>query len=310
MSFTLKQVRYFMAVAELGSVSSAAIEVCISASSITAAIQDLEKELGVSLFSRHRKGLKLTYDGHRFVQHSQNILNAVSNAQYALDSHQELVEGKLSIGVTYTIASYFLVPLIGRFKRSFPNLDITISEHKRSIVEKKLINGSLDIALVITSNLINNSDITSETLIQSSRRLWVPPNHPFIKLDSVSLEDVSHEPYIQLTIDEARVTHPKFWGQLNLRPKTTFKTNSIEAMRSLVATGEGITILSDVVYRPWSLEGDRIITIDLSDPIPSMDIGLAWKKSQNKANAKTFIDYCRMEYTSGRNNYRGDILSL
>ncbi|GAA0395215.1 LysR family transcriptional regulator [Cocleimonas flava] len=299
-----------MAVAELGSVSSAAIEVCISASSVTAAIQDLEKELGVSLFSRHRKGLKLTYDGHRFVQHSQNILDAVSNAKYALDSQQETAQGKLSIGVTYTIASYFLAPLLARFKKSFPNLDITISEHKRSIVEKKLINGSLDIALVITSNLINNSDITSETLIESSRQLWVPPNHPFIELDSVSLEDVSHEPYIQLTIDEARVTHPRFWGKLDLKPNITFKTNSIEAMRSLVATGAGITILSDVVYRPWSLEGDRIITIPLSDPIPTMDIGLAWKTSNNEANVKAFINYCRMAYTSGRNNYRGDILSL
>jgi len=307
MSFTLRQIRYFVAVAEHGKVSTAASAVNISPSSVTTAIQELEDHLSVSLFERHRRGLRLTYEGNRFLQHSHNILAAVSAAKHALNQRQTDFSGTLKMGVTITVAGYFLAPLLARFKRSFPNIDIQITEYKRTAIEKKLVKGELDIALILTSNIINDEEVAHETLFRSNRRLWVPPNHPFLEMDSVSLKDVAEHPFIQLTIDEARTTHLKFWKEVGLIPNIVFETESAEAMRSMVATGAGITILSDMVYRPWSLEGDRIELISLAEEIPTMNVGLAWcRDSPICENAKAFLEYCRMEFLSGRRSFTSE----
>ena len=307
MSFTLRQVRYFVAVAENGKVSTAAATVGISPSSVTTAIQELEDLLGVQLFERHRRGLKLTYEGNRFLQHSHNILAAVSAARYALNQRQTDFSGSLTIGVTITVAGYFLAPLLARFKKSFPNIDVRILELSRTAVERKLLDGGLDIALILTSNIRNMTGIAHETLVRSNRRLWVAPNHPLLDLEGVSLADLSALPYIQLMIDEARTTHLSFWKQAGMKPNIVFETESVEAMRSLVATGEGVTILSDMVYRPWSLEGDRIELITLTDDIPTMNVGLAWRRDLALGeNALALLQYCRMEYVSGRRSFRSD----
>jgi DNA-binding transcriptional LysR family regulator len=76
--------------------------------------------------------------------------------------------------------------------------------------------------------------------------------------------------------------------------------DSVEAVRSLVATGAGVTILSDMVYRPWSLEGDKLESREVGAQIPTMDVGLAWPKSAElSAPARAFIEFCRMEFLSG-----------
>ncbi len=101
-------------------------------------------------------------------------------------------------------------------------------------------------------------------------------------------------------IDEAGVTHMNFWRKHNTTPQIIFRTESVEAVRSMVAVGSGVTILSDLVYRPWSLEGDRIDAHEIIDEVPTMDIGLAWSKDRKHSKcARSFIEFCMMEYTSG-----------
>ena len=124
--------------------------------------------------------------------------------------------------------------------------------------------------------------------------------HPLLSKPKVTLRDVAKEPYIQLTIDEAAKTTLSYWSKHNLTPDVVFLTDSVEAVRSLVATGAGVTILSDMVYRPWSLEGDKLESRELSAQIPTMDVGLAWSRSAElPAPARAFIEFCRMEFLSG-----------
>jgi DNA-binding transcriptional LysR family regulator len=118
-----------------------------------------------------------------------------------------------------------------------------------------------------------------ETFFGSPRRLWVPAKHPLLERSEVTLADVAKEPYIMLTVDEAATTSLKYWGMTPHRPRIKLRTSSVEAVRSTVANGLGVSILSDMVYRPWSLEGRRIETINLTDPIPPMNIGVTWKKN-------------------------------
>ena len=300
MSLNLRQIRYFVAAAEAGKVVAAASAVGISPSAITEAIQDLEETVGTPLVTRHRDGIKVTYDGYVFQQHSRNILSTLPAATSAVGQHRPRVAGPLSIGVTITVAGYFLAAPLARFRRSFPEVEVTIKELGRSTIEKQLGQGQLDIGIVLVSNLEHSDEFATETLARSRRRLWTATGHPLLAKPRVTLKDVAREPYIQLSIDEAAVTTLTYWSKYKLKPNVIFQTDSVEAVRSLVATGTGITILSDMVYRPWSLEGDKLESREVAATIPTMDVGLAWSRTATlPAPAQAFIEFCRMEFLSG-----------
>ena len=107
-----------------------------------------------------------------------------------------------------------------------------------------------------------------------------------------------------LTVDEAEQTALRYWEKTTHRPRTVFATSSVEAVRSMVAAGMGITVLSDMVYRPWSLEGQRIDVKDLTDGVPSMDVGIAWRRGgELSPAAMVFRDYLRLSFTGSTPSY-------
>jgi len=108
MSLSLKQVRYFIATADQGQVSLAAIALNVSQSAVTAAIKQLEEDVGVALFKRLPSGVALTAEGARFLQHARNIMAAVNAAQHAPLTEDSAIAGTVRIGVSYTVAGYFL----------------------------------------------------------------------------------------------------------------------------------------------------------------------------------------------------------
>ena len=111
---TLRQIRYFVAVAEAGSVSGAAAAIGISQSAITEALKALEAETGAGLLDRHAKGVALTYQGHQFLRHARSILAAVADAARALEAGPQAIVGRLNLGVTIMVAGYFLADLLAR----------------------------------------------------------------------------------------------------------------------------------------------------------------------------------------------------
>lgn len=102
-----------------------------------------------------------------------------------------------------------------------------------------------------------------------------------------------------LTIDESASTTMKYWSKTNVRPKAILRTSSVEAVRSMVANGRGVTILSDMVYRPWSLETKRIETVSTDIDIPSMDLGIAWRRgSEFSPAAAVLVDYFKQSFAA------------
>jgi DNA-binding transcriptional LysR family regulator len=174
---------------------------------------------------------------------------------------------------------------------------LELIELPREAIEKGLVDGSLDIAVMLVSNLRNKRSLAHDTLIRSHRRLWLPVEHPFMKLETITLADIAREPYVMLTVDEAKKTAGGYWRPSGLRPKAIFTTSSVEAVRSMVAAGMGVTVLSDMVYRPWSLEGQRIDTRNVAADIPTMDVGFAWAIDRPFAAAtKLFHDFLNLSF--------------
>lgn len=299
---SIRQFRYFIAVANVGQVSRAAMELNVSQSAVTTAVKHLEDIVGARLFSRHATGVALTYEGNIFLDHARRIIAAVDEAVRSPRRLRDDVSGTLRLAMTYTVAGYFLPFYIERFARAFPRVTLQLTEAPRSTIEDGLVSGSFDLAVMLTSNIVDQEGLAYETLMQSRRRLWLSSQHPLLEQPSIGLSDVANEPYIMLTVDEASNTAQRYWNRTSYRPRTIFRTSSVEAVRSMVANGMGVTILSDMVYRPWSLDGRRVEVVSLADRIPTMDVGLAWAANveQNTAVA-AFRDFMHV----GEETYAG-----
>ena len=279
-----------MAVAEVGTVSGAAQALSISQSAITESIKELEADLGVSLFERHSRGLNITHQGHQFLRHATTILRGVSDARLAFDQQQEEAGGTLNLGVTSLVAGYVLSEILSRFRRAHGSVDVRALEDDGAYLEHLLIGGELDVAVMVTSNLKDRDALQAEILEISPYKLWLPMGHPLTTVERVDPDALSAEPLIMLTIDEIEEATGKLLGAFGARPEIAFRTRSVEAVRSLVATGAGVALLPQLVYRPWSLEGDRIESRDVSAALPVVRVGVVWRRGSSLSSAaRNFI---------------------
>ena len=296
MAFTIRQLQFFVAVAEQGTVSGAAKAMLISQSSVTEAVKSLEADLGVELFLRRSRSLEITHVGHQFLRHAKKILADVSDARSVFETNPEAARGKLSLGVTSLVAGYVLSDILSRFRRAYPSVDVTAIEDNGEYLEHLLIGGEIDVAVLVTSNLHNRSALQVETLEVSAYRLWLPLGHKLTSKEAITLDDVAAEPLIILSVDEIEESTSDLMSSLGARPNVAFRTRSVEAVRSLVATGAGVALLPNLVYRPWSLEGDRIEIRDVSGDLPAVQVGLAWRKGAPLSQIS--LDFVRSAQTA------------
>jgi len=286
LAFTLRQLQYFIAVAEEGTVSGAAQSLSISQSAVTDAIKELESDLGVTLFERHRRGLTITHKGHQFYRHANRILGDVQDARRSFAADEPAAPpSQLSLGVTSLVAGYVLSDLLARFRRAYPGVNVSAIEDNGDYLEHLLIGGELDVAVMVISNLRDRNALQAEIFETSPYRLWLPLGHRLAAADSIELGDIASEPLIMLTVDETEENTGKLLSALGTRLNVAFRTRSVEAVRSLVATGAGIALLPDLVYRPWSLEGDRIESRDISGALPVVQVGMVWRRGSSLPQA-------------------------
>ncbi|TXH70884.1 MAG: LysR family transcriptional regulator [Thiothrix sp.] len=299
MAFTLRQLQYFTVTASLGSMSQAAQQLSISQSAITEAIKELEADLGILLFERHARGLRLTHAGQKFLRHAQLISEQVTDARRAVrEPHpDQVLEGEFNLGTSSLVSGYVLSDILARYRRAYPAVKVNAIEDSGDYLEHLLIGGELDAAVMVLSEVRPRMGLETEILQVSPYRLWLPLGHALLQAESVALTDLAQEPLIMLSLDEIEEATHRLLSEFNTRPTIAFRTRSVEAVRSLVATSAGVALLPDLVYRPWSLEGDRIESRDISGALPVIQVGVVWRKGTRLANhVRQFISIAHWQH--------------
>jgi DNA-binding transcriptional LysR family regulator len=289
-SFSLRQIRYFVGVAEAGSVSGAAHELSVSQSTITEALQDLERDLGFPLIERHARGVRLTLKGQQFLRHARKIMADIADARRALTEDATPAVARIDVGVTPLVAGYVLADLLARFRRAFPQVAVTVTEDNRDYLEHLLVGGELDLAVVVLAGVPVMQGLQAEVIEASRSRVWLPLGHRLAGYETISLADIAREPQVLLSVDEIAERVESQMRRLGHRPTVSFRTRSVEAVRSLVATGAGVAVLPDLTYRPWSLEGDKIEARPLVEDLPPMEVATVWRRGSDlPASAQGFL---------------------
>lgn len=290
--FTLRQLEYFVAVAATGQISVAATKCHVTQSAMTVAIRTLEEALDAKLFDRVRGGVVLTYQGETFLQRAKTLLDLASETSRFPFHERTDIQGDLVIATTYMVLGYFLLRSLSNFRKLFPKVNVIPTELNRELIEKKLARGDLSLSAVILSNLQQPRRVHTLKLLQSARRAWVSHDHPLAGQESVSLSDLAAYPYIIPRVDDGEMNAKIRWRGAPKQPVSWLYASSLEAVREMVAIGFGVTILPDMLFHPWSLDGRRIHAIPVSSQIPDLRIGLAWSREKPLTECEmAFRDY-------------------
>ena len=298
---TLKQFRYFLAVSETASVAAAARMINIAQSAVTKSVQELEESLGVSLFERTSKGMTLTQDGYRFQASARKVIAAVAEAGQLERGQPKELTGNLIVGVTSLVAGYYLADLFARYQRSHPSVNISVVEDSPQFLEHLLINGEVDLAIMVSNALGDPQALVVEVLTSSPSRVWMAAGHALAQRPELSLAECADYPQVVLEADRFESVLRSVWSRKGLRPQVLMRTSSLEAVRSLVGIGAGITLLPDFLYRPWTLDSDHIEARSVRDAVPNIDVGVVWRRGlASRPVVVEFLELAREQSRAGR----------
>lgn len=291
--FTLRQLEYFVAVGEAGSIAMASEKVNVSSPSISAAVSQLEQEFGLPLFVRkHAHGLSLTQAGRQFMIHAQDVLTKADQLNALASNISGNVQGPLSIGCLVTFAQMILPSLRRKFEAQFPDVRIRQIEAHQQDIFNKIRNVEIDIAL--TYDLDIPADFTFVPLAKLPPYALVNEVHPIAHLPAVSVEELQPHPMVLLDLPLSSDYFLSFFTKAGLRPNISERTRDMAVMRSLVANGFGYSIANIRPLSDYSPDGHLLRFIPLTGNIRPMQMGLLMAKGTDDAlTVRAFIDHCQ-----------------
>lgn len=282
----LRQMEYFQMVCRLNNLTRAAERLHVAQPAISVAMQKLEEELGVQLFSRTQKQFTLTTEGQVFLARVEDILSRTQDAVLEMHEYRELRKGTIKLGVPPMIGSYLFPHIFAGFKQVYPSLDLSVIEEGSLAIRGMLERDELDLGIVITCHM--SPLLQSELITSGEILLCLSPFHPLAGAETVDFAQLRQEPFILLKEDTYhRQIIMQQCKKHNFEPNIILASSQIDTIRGLVARGVGISFLFDVVAR----KDPQIQCVPLAKPL-CIEIGLAWKKDRYLSKAsQAFLDY-------------------
>ena len=242
----LKQLTYFVRVAEMGSFTRAATALNVAQPALSRQIRLLEVELRQNLLKRNGRGASPTEAGQLLLQHGRGILHQVERAQEELEQARNKLGGKVALGMPPSVARVLTVPLTRAFREKMPDAHLSISEGLTAAMQESLLNGRLDIALLYNAKATAGLEISH--LVQEE--LWLvqvrqsalqedPPPPP------IRLKEVAKLPLVIPSRPNAIRMHVESeMAGIGCRPNIALEIDGVTSILELVADGAGSAILS------------------------------------------------------------------
>jgi DNA-binding transcriptional LysR family regulator len=299
MRFTLKQLEYFLAAAEAGSITIASARARISQPSISAAISSLEAEFGVNLFVRNpAQGIVLTIAGQRLLREVRDIMTRMGGLYVVANELSSVVQGPLSIGCLVTAAPVVLPSLLAPFQTANPAVQLTFADLDQADIIRRLRQAQIDVALTYDMEL--PKDIRFTTLANLPPHIVVARDHPLAQQEEVRVSELAELSYIMLDLPISREYFLSVFEQGGVSPKITYVSKSPEVVRSLVANHYGATIATMLPRCEIALDGHALATIPLTGGIPPLPLGLAvLEQGPSTPAVNAFADYCLARFREG-----------
>lgn len=287
-NLNLNLYKIFYDVAQYGSVSTASKNLMISQPAISRSIKKLEEDLNVTLFYRTLNGMILTEKGKELLGYVEDACNSLRIGERTMMEANNLIKGKLSIGVPSHIASFYIFDKIRKFHKDYPNIEVSIISRCTAELIKLLENHEIDFVIDTSPICGNEKELHIEELIQCP--------HCFVSLTSdnydfvTSIKDLEEVPLIlpiMLTSHRKRLHEVEL--ENNVQFKNVLSIETSEMIREAVLNGNGVGyILKDVVQK--DIDAGKLKVLPVKETLPFVTVNLVYIDKYLMNAPKEFID--------------------
>lgn len=276
----LRQLEYFVAVAEEANFTRAAERVRISQSGVSAQIRQLENELGCALFDRSTRVARLTAAGRAALGPARAAIAAAAGLGHAVDEVGGLLRGEVALGMVIGCTITPLFEGLEKFHRQHPGVGLSLREDSSDQMVEDLRAGALDVALIGASGS-PPAGLSSVTIVSEELCVLVPPGHEWAAESSVRVTDLDTRPVICMPPGTGiRATLDDACAVAGVSPTVGLQATSADAVADLAARGLGVAVLSASMAADFA---DTLVSLALVDvPKPALLL-LVWAESSNPA---------------------------
>lgn len=297
--FTLRQLEYFLAAAEAGSVTEAAQNIPVAQSSVSAAIAQLEAALGVQLLIRHHaQGISPTAEGRQFIERARLLLrNADELERFASELTAEL-SGTLHLGCLVTLAP-LMMPRLGKgFLERHPAVALEMVEAGQQELVNQVRSGGLSVALTYDLDLAD--DLSFTALASLPPYACFAADHPLASADAVTMAQLAAEPFVLLDLAHSREYFRALFSAAGVEPRVAHRSVHPDVIRTMVANGFGYTIFNARAGTDRALDGMPFASVPISGDLRPMILGLVRLASVRPTRlVEAFEQHCRAAIASG-----------
>lgn len=291
----LQPLIYFKCVAAYENMSRAAEELHITQPALSKSIAQLEASLGIQLFDRHGRSIKLNRYGLFFLERAEHILAEYARAKEDLAHLIAPGYGEVSVGFMHTLGMQIIPALMTDVRSIYPEMKFQLTQSNSSVLLKKLENRELDLCLI--SALDYRENVHWEKLWSEQLYLIVPTNHPLTKKTCVKLADFVHEPFISIKRGNSlRRSVDALYKQAGYLLQPVFEGEEVHTLAGLVESGLGVSLIPQIK----GLEQYALKVIPVDEPNCHREIGLVYiEQHQQSAVVEQFIHYVRAYFKNG-----------
>lgn len=288
----LRQLEYFVAVAEEANFTRAAQRVHVSQSGVSAQIRQLERELGAALFDRSARSATLTAAGEAALDHARAALAAAGAVSGAVGATSQLLRSRVSLGMVVGCTISPLFEALAAFHTAHPGVEVTVREGDSAHMADDVRRGSLDLALVGCAGRPPEA-LESLTIVSEGLVALVACDHPLAACREATLAEVTAHRLVCMPPGTGlRAVLDQACAAQNLRPTVAVQASAADAIVDLAARGLAVGILSESMaqrYRP------RVQVLPIRDiAVPAL-LALVWRQAANPA-ALGLVDHCRVVF--------------
>jgi DNA-binding transcriptional LysR family regulator len=279
----IQQLRYFVAVAEVRHFTRAASALGVAQPSLSKQVTALERDLGVSLFSRARGNVTLTPPGEVLLPLAQRILADVDTAQREVQDLTGLRRGRVRIGATPSLLSSLVAVALARFHRAFPRIELSVTQGGSRDLVSSLALGQLDLAVIVLPLQVGDPALETLPLLREELMVAAPSaDPPPLRGGRVRITDLKNRPLVMFRQGyDLRETTLAAWRQAGVEPIFAIEGGEMDAVLRFVEAGIGLAVVPSVVLpgRPG------IAAFPIAQPGLQRTIALARRKDVRSTRA-------------------------
>ncbi|MFF0106004.1 LysR family transcriptional regulator [Streptomyces hirsutus] len=289
----LRQLEYFVAVAEERNFTRAAERVRISQSGVSAQIRRLERELGAELFDRSSRAVTLTVAGKAALGPARAALAAAGAVGRAVGEVTGLLRGRLTVGMVLGCTVTPLFDALAAFHRAHPGVEIALLEDNSDRLVEGVRAGTVDLALVGTAVTVPDG-LEALTIISERLVAAVPAGHPLARQRRVTLRDLAAHPIVCMPSGTGlRTAFDLACAAQDLRPVIALQAGAADAVADLAARGLGVAVLSESMAAGHD---DRLTARLVDDVDTPVMLALVWKSGQSASAVRELLHHSRRAF--------------